>query len=322
MDELSDNPALERAHHDMREQLSSMRVTRGRLYHPTAEFYDQLGTDAGLMSAAKELCRWLGIKPHHLAVAFTSAGAPKHEHNRIEIPQQYQNFPYQAGALLTLGVMRHILLLHTDQPVHAQTVELATIEAGLGIAVLNGLHSKRSRLLELYHMLNQQWHVREDITLSRYTPLEYANELTRYSMNLHLEPKTWYPYISDEARHLLTIRYSVSGHHTLPMRELMHRQDARRWWAHTALLSLLIAITAATFVFVWAQQPHTMPEEAQEALNSAQTLEHAYTTCLQTAQTQEHSNAEQLHATLNRCTGLHAQYSAQIDAYNKLAAKL
>lgn len=218
---------------------------------PTVEFYNRLATDEGLSETMNELFRWLGMKPRHLRAAYDNVMVYT-DYDVINIPQGLREHPYQAGAQLGLRVLEYVLEHHTTAPIDGVILELVSLDAGLGILVLNGVANQRQTPDNVYHFLHEGWLHRHNVQLKYIKPREYAQLVIQHNHQMGARSKTWFRYTNRPARRLLRMR-TIRSHHAIPALEVRNKQSARRWWLHTILLATLIACTTTLILYIMAQ---------------------------------------------------------------------
>lgn len=296
----------------------------GKLYVPNVEFYNLIKDDAGLTHAAKLLCRWIGIKPYRLSVHFTNSTTPSNDPTRIYVPAEYREFPYQTGALLTLGVIRH-LLAHRDSSVNYDEgfVEFTSLRLGLGIVVLNGLHGRRSLIDHLHRIVRLHWYVHNDIQLAAYRPSEYGSELLAFARTYRIPAEGWYAYVSNEARALLPLRLPHTPH-VRPLFERQHRRAAHHWWTRLWLGALVLALLIATSVYVLAQRAPSISKAQAERYETIQVLSNAFRTCERAVRQQQNTADLQdiyadmsVNAAKSRCQSIRNKYNYLVTQFNQ-----
>lgn len=309
--------------------LFGKKGTTGALFLPTVEFYNDLTTDEGLTRQAKIVCKWLGYKPRQLHLSYCDSPTPIVSDDRVELPRFCQEFPYQAGTLLGLTLMRYTLAEHFNHgDTNDELIEAATIERGLGLLVLNGLPAKRWPWHMLYHTLHQRWDIAQDTRLVSFRTRDYAQEVIRFALNFRIPLETWLPYCSAEAQQQLPLKgISHPKKHSQPQAELAHHDMARLWWSHLVLMALLVGMITATMLFVIGERPRQQPPAMRDAYDSSQALQKAYSTCIATVKqerrsvsTDEFFSEQHANATAERCTSIRNRYNQQVDYYNQSLA--
>lgn len=239
------------------ELLGSRFTHRGSLFRPDVHFYDQLTTDEGLQIAHKQLYGWLGIKPRQSHVSFANIQQPYiiAKSGAITISAEFQPHPYQAGALLALATMTHILTKHYEYSSDDQTIVLATIWSGLGLIVINGLVAATKTHVALHHALSGNWHASTGITLPTQTPAAYGAQLATYIHEYSIDPSEAFATLTPQARKLIDLGYYIppSAHPPLPKQIHAHHKAARVRWASLGLHAATAATLCILILYVLAK---------------------------------------------------------------------
>lgn len=299
-------------------------VHRGKLFRPTVEFYDQLGSNEELTAAAKQIYRWLGIKPYTLTVSFSEHSGIRVGHDRIEIPAHFQGFPYQSATCLALGVMRHVIAYRfRHHEVDDAFIEFATLESGLGIIVINGLCGTHSLSTRTYHFIQKHPGAHHLPNLSEYSRTDYAHEVVEYALRYRVPAEGWYPYVNNSARRLLRIKVTRSPH-VLPLQERAYRHHSRQWWTKLWLYATLAAILITSALFILSQRPWSPSPTAADRYHDITVLESSVRICekqvvaLQNAaDVNEIFNDININATKSRCQSLRNSYNYSVKLYNE-----
>lgn len=296
----------------------------GQFYLPNVEFYNLLRDDEGLTRAAKLMCRWIGIKPYRLNAAFTDETTHNSDKTHICIPSKYREFPYQAGSLLALGVIHH-LLAHRDPSLEYDEgfVESTSLRLGLGIVILNGLHGRRSLQTHLHRIIKLRWYVHNDVQLATYRPVDYGGEVLAFARTYRISAEGWYAYVSDEARGLIPLRLAHTPH-VRPQLERQHRRAAHQWWTRLWLGAFIIALLASICLYVLAQRaPHISKIQA-ERYETIQILSNAFRTCERAVRQQQNTADLQdiyadmsVNAAKSRCQSIRNKYNYFVTQFNQ-----
>lgn len=296
---------------------------RGSLFLPDSSFYNKLATNTGLTAAARELYKWLGVKPRHISVTYRD----KPKHDGLAIPEHFAEHPYQAGAILALYVVRdttNILGYKADEAF----VEFASLEAGLGILVMNGLYPPHDAWEGLLQNLHGHWHANETVIAHAYHPNNYASELMAYAESQQLSQRLWAGYLHTEAQRRMGVLVTPAHRDLLPVRELARRNHARTALLRLVLLAVLGGIVAMTGTYVATQRPVRPSKLATEQYEEVVLRKQAYDACADTVKALSRSSEvndifadQELNAQKSRCLSLQNNYNAAVSRYNATLAK-
>jgi hypothetical protein len=285
-------------------------ANRAGLFIPSVEFYNSLHTPSGLEVAAKEIYRWLGIKPRLLAIDFDDAPDIASGEHTIVIPAHYREFPYQTGALLALSITQTVLTHHLDT-VDEELIEFATIDCGLGLLVLNGLHGKRPLHVQLYHFLSGHWHTADDVTLITYTTESYAHAVMAHALVRHPNRHDWIHAVNPDVQKLLPAAQRSKAP-TRPRAHARHQANARRQVINILLASVIVSLGAA---FALSQYP-LAPSVNNRPPQSTEVLQAAYFQCLSNLAEQQriispqnNSQQQELKKLQEHCQQLRSDYN-------------
>lgn len=297
---------------------------RGKLFRPTVEFYNRFENDYELTESAKVIYKWLGYKPYKVSAAFSEGNDIRVSQDHIEIPKYYQDFPYQAAACLSLGILRQLIIFRLSyDEADDSFIEFASIESGLGIAILNGLHGKRSFFSLVNHSLHMRWSAHHDISLSDFSANEYANSLVDYAVMYRLPAEAWYPYISNEARALLPVKLKHAPHaHPITIRR--HKRESTRWWTKLWLIATIAGVLFSLVGFLLSQfAPQPSPAAVQHGHILA-ILEDSVRICDKAVKEQQNNanlndifNDMSINETKSRCQSLRNKYNYYAGLYNQ-----
>lgn len=298
----------------------------GQLLLPTFRQYEALSTDEGLRALAKEFCRWLGYKPQSLIVKF---GEVKSDvsyaitPDSITINYAFRDHPLVTGGLLATAVLRFVLEHHHYAP-DDRFIEVATVEAGLGLWVINAFKPRLSRREKLYHMLDGNWTQLEGFQLKAMTAGEYIRQFTIFARNNRHFPEEYGRSISKRSIHLIPSTPSMTKIIPLPEPSTTskHRRNANSLWIKIALLS---ASAAAITIFGLLILGHRTTSTSYEQTRDAQALrviKASLDTCIEQASDQQSSYdpndlfmTRQIDATKTRCESLRNQYNDLLSLY-------
>lgn len=311
-------------------QAAFVQILGGRLANPDTlflpgvAFYDKLATDSGLSSAARDLFRWLGVKPQHATVRYGNTAAKA----AICIPDTYRQSPYQAGAVLALAAIRTIAAQQADQEpaaIDQSFVEFASIEAGLGILVLNGIYPPHSAWETMMHGLHGHWHSNDTVLTHAYHPATYADAVLDYAANRQLSQRHWAGYLHLQARSRIIPTATPARLQPHPFVVQAHTLRAKSTIARMALAGAAAGLAVTTGLFIVAQRPLRPSAQAVEQYQEVVLRKQAYEACAMQVKDMSRGSesndifADQaLNATKSRCMSLQNNYNAAVSRYNAL----
>lgn len=307
------------------ELLGERFTERGRQHMPTLNVYETLDTNEGLQALAKDFCRWLGIKPHHLKVQFSDESyqpAPLiHTEHVITIDRQFIGHPLTVGGFVALGIIQYFIRHHKDYQTGDDFIEFASVHTGLGSWVLNALRPKMSKRESIYHIIDGGWLQREGLQLSSYTPQEYARQYMRYVHAYAIHPADYLKGVSNRIRYLLPKDPTPALADPTITRKHLHR--ANTMWLRLSIWAVIPAVITVIALYVWSQRVVTSPDKSRD-FTALQVLEQSYKACDQRASEQlsEYDPndiflARQVDDTKSRCESLRNEYNYALDQYQK-----
>lgn len=299
---------------------------RGKLHLPTTVQYDALATNEGLLQTAKDMCRWLGVKPSGLQVRYTKqTSAVTYADHILSINEQYRLHPYAVGTLLALGTVEYFLSRYdTAQAADRGFIEYTTLHTGLGLWVLNGSSPKTSQPEKLYHAFDGRWFHNEGISLLAYTPAQYGSEVAQYAHANRIAPQTYVPHVSPRSRHILPnlVLADTARSLTEPHIVYMHKKQARLLWIKLMLIIMTFALATTVAAYSLAQHsPTTDPIQIQAADNltlTKKSLDECVGKAMQQQDTYDPNDifmTRQIDATKAQCESLRNQYNHAVSDY-------
>ncbi len=317
---------------ELRDQLTAMLrsgfTQHGNLFVPTTPLYNLLATEQGLQSVFHDICRWLGVKPSGLQVAYTSdQTAPLYEQKSILVPAHYRSQPYATGALLAFAALRYYCERYTQSVPDQEFIEFASIETGLGLWVLNGLPPKARLYHALFHLTPTHHAHSSGVTLLRYTPRLYGHQVAAYAHNNHVLPEQYLGGVSPTHRYLLPEIATHASTQTLPRPKAIidHHVAVQRLWVRCVLVAGILAACVTVGVLLYA---NSRPAVSAEQIRSQQMLvikKASLDACLAKAAEQQNtfdpndfSLTRQIDATKVRCESLRNEYNFALTEHNDL----
>lgn len=310
----------------LHELLGSRFSNHGQLFLPTFPVYESLNTDEGLQQLAKDFCRWLGYKPSQLTVAYrpvTNGRNAVVDAASIIVNSEFRDHPLVTAGILSLAVLQFVIEHHHYIP-DDRFIEVASIESGLGLWVINAFQPKRTKREKLYHMLDGNWLQLEGLQLNAISQGEYLRSFTLYtSANRHF-PEEYGRSISKRTLHLLPSTPSTAQ--IIPLSEpsstRAHIKGANGLWMRIIVLSLIVAALAIfTLLFVSQRSRPINFDETRDA-QALLTIKTSWDNCIKQAATQQNTYdpndlfmTRQIDATKTRCESLRNQYNEAVSHY-------
>lgn len=300
----------------------------GQLFLPTAQLYDALITESGIHHLLIELCRWLGVKPGSIEVSFKEInGDFIVDGKMIYVAKQYQGHPFITGSVLSLTALAFALSRHGTNLPDRNLLELASIETGLGILIVNGLPPKLSFFQSTYHIIADDWQHREGFPLLAYQKSHYAHLLAEWAHTNRIPSEEYLPHVQGSSRHLFPSHIASQSIASLPEPTVIHARHhaARLFWLKLLVMAAILAMTTASILYFWAQRQPVVSAEQQEAKQSLRIMKRSYDACILKATGQRNSYdpddlllERQIEATQSKCESLRNEYNHALDQYQLL----
>lgn len=295
----------------------------GSLMALSSRDYDALNSEHGVQALITKTYRWLGSKPTKVTVTKDQKSTPS-SHTFIINPYD-QEQPYVLASHAVLFALKNTLIKRLGNPVSDDMLEIASIQTGLGLIVMNALvtpdtalhlwhHGKRSGSHHIYHL--------QTMTVSA-----YAEELATYAHTHTIRAQTLLAGLH-KATHQHMPKY-YTHHQVAPLAApnlVVHKQrHARFALIRVSLLALLIALISCIGIYLNSQQPYRPSTEARDQFNKIQSLEYQYNYCKNYLQEQQNnynqsdiSTESNLAQLAQDCDSLKKQYNYHVSTYNEL----
>ena|ERR1700741_4192332 len=311
--------------HDL---LGSRFTNHGQLLLPTFRQYEDLHDDEGLTKLVKDMCRWLGYKPRTLECIFGKTDQHAYyvvTDTSIVIHEDFKEHPLVTGGIVACAVLRFVLQHHHFES-NARFIEVATIETGLSLWMINAFQPKHNRRERFYHMLDGSWLQLEGLQLQAMSIGEYLRLFSIFTTANHLFPEDYGRAVSKRNIHLLPTTPSTQK--IIPLTEpsatLAHRHEANGLWARILLLSLIAAAVVVFGFFIWGHRSHPISAEQTRDADAVRVIKASLDSCIKEASDKQ-SNYDpndlfmtrQIDATKVRCESLRNQYNEALDHYEK-----
>ncbi len=306
------------------EVLGARFTNHGQLLLPNSDLYEKLSDDEGLQALAKELYRWLGYKPHSLDVVYGASQSPTTTSlKKIIVDEQYRNHPLVVGGLVTLAVLRQVMTKH-HYGADEHFIENASIQAGLGLWIINAFKPHASHHESLYHMLDGGWLQHEGLQLDAFTKGQYLQEFAIFTSQHRLFPEDYLRGVSKRSHYLLPTTTGTDKVAPLPepTATSKHLRAAKLMWAKLAIIAITLSLIITFGLVLWAgteKAPNADQARDEKALSVIKTslddcVKHA-SDQLSTLDPNDLFMARQSDATKSRCESLRNQYNEALDAY-------
>jgi hypothetical protein len=305
---------------------------QGKLQLPALSHYNEIITDDGLSIVGIEICRWIGIKPNGLRIAFSPERLSTGYYidvqtKRIFIDSAYRKHPYSCAALLALALTSYAITKAGHIEPGKDMIEFTTIELGLGLWIINALAPKIKRYQKLYHLINTSWHDREVISLHAFGSTQYVEAVVKYAHENRIAADEYLPHILRRSQQLIPAFPRTQSNRYLPESVITrsHKKAARLFWIKVSLAALVIACACSLAIYAASFTAKSTNPKAQEQLRTIESLRSQYSGCQQEASKQQSTYdpndlfmTRQVDATKARCESLRNQYNYAIDQYQAL----
>ncbi len=310
-------PAELLTHSDKTERLEEIFAEYHRkavVFLPSDTFYTDITGPESLEAMASEIFSYLGVKHHsvefHIDIdSSESVAYQRHSGaSRIALGWYAIEDPLLAGSLVAHGIAHHLLIsrakINLDGSEENESfTDLATIHAGLGILVMNGLTSKH-------------------VCLGALAPQNYVAECIDYFHERRVVPSVWQPYVSPEVitqrgdkplakqRYRTIIRKRIEQH-------AKHRKNIVAGGMVTALFLGFIGFNILS-------GPQYLSAEMQAQKDTVDLLKLQHRECEETVQRKEKTwdtldifIQRQIDADKTRCASLRNRYNYEVSQYNE-----
>lgn len=303
---------------------------QGKLQLPELADYNGLETSAGLKDLGIEICRWIGLKPSGLDIQFSETALSQGyktdlKSKQIRVNGAYKRHPYSCAALLTLAIISYAIEKAQHSAPNRELVELASIELGTGLWILNALEPKTRYHHKLYHLLDSSWHEREIISLQSFSSTQYVEAVVQYAHENRVPADEYIPHIPKRNQKLLPAFTASQSNRHLPESRMtvQHKKNARIFLIKIIVASLVIASAISVAIYAASIRATGNNPRAEQQLQVIDRLRKQHTDCLADASRQQSTYdpndlflTRQIDATKARCESLRNQYNYAIDQYN------
>lgn len=240
-------------------------------FYPDAYFYAQYYNDnlKGIHYMAAVLFSWLKIQPNGCTIDFydekefakftgdtagfyTKIKNEGEENEVILINSKHKNNPLSVGAILAHEMM-HLYLFRLglkleDVQENELLTDLATIDTGLSILILNGMsYSSQWYLTIIFLALGRLYWRSQQLAFGYFKPKEYGNHAMIYFKEHDLSATDIIGYLNPTSRHFISHTPLLKGKNTTDYIKLLDKQHKK-----SNLIKGVIAAPFAVFIlYAW-----------------------------------------------------------------------
>jgi hypothetical protein len=309
----------------LHELLGSRFSNHGQLMIPSFQQYEALSSDNGLDVLAKDMCRWLGFKPRKLTVTYGKISETYYsvDSEAIIINETFREHPLVTGGILASAVLSFVLSHHHYTP-NSRFIEVTTIEAGLGLWIINALRPRLSHREKLYHMIDGNWEQLEGLQLQSMNNGDYVRLFSIYTSTNRLFPEDYGGGVTKRSLHLLPPTPSATKIVPLvePTAVITHVQNANKLWIKICLLSASAAAVVVFGLLIWGHRPTPVSSQQTNDSESLRVIKQSLAECIKHASEQQSTYdpndlflTRQIDATKTRCESLRNQYNDALSLY-------
>jgi len=296
---------------ELQKQLKNHTGNAG-IFLPDENFYQKISSSEDVERMADTLFKWLGIK--HKSIRFRIDSNQNDlviyekvgKYTRATLGWRCLKDPFLCGAALAHAILHHILLSrrkirleNTDE--NETLTDLATIYAGFGIVIMNGLSDGTP-------------------VLGNMAPANYIAEFLDYVSDQQIVSGVWQPYVLPNVLSPFVTYDPVYEPAPYVTAFLQKRRAAKRKLFALISLSFIIISAAALYVLY---QPRQLSAELAEQRDRVNVLKTQYAHCEETVRYKEtHWDTSdifivrQIDADKTRCASLKSRYNFELNAYN------
>lgn len=296
---------------ELQKQLKNHRGNAD-IFLPDDTFYQTVSSSDDAERMADRLFKWLGIK--HKSIRFridtTQSDLVKYEKTGKQttavLSWRCMNDPFLCAAAVAHAVLHHVLLSRkkiqiNDTDDNEALTDLATIYAGFGVVILNGMHGGAR-------------------VLGNMAPANYIAEFMDYLSSRQIVNSVWQPYVLPTVIEPF-VPYEPVYEPAPYVTAALHKQRLVKRRTIT-LISLVSFIVATTTLFA-LYQPQQLSTEAAEQRDRVNVLKTQYTYCEETVrykeahwETSDIFIQRQIEADKTRCASLKSRYNYELNIYN------
>jgi hypothetical protein len=319
-------PADERK--KIRELLGRQFDHAGKLFKPDGDFYE-LADDENLQQSARQLFMWLGIKPGHLEIKYGQLPQPgiyteDPGMRRIIINQKLASYPFQCAAVLTHLVMHSIVAgkrrYVLSDPIENETfINLAIIESGMALAVVNGLSP-----VHLWQKLRLKSDISPDSLFPRLDV--FMDNFAYYIQSFRIHHEEYANHLAPWVEKLLPTELYERLVVRNPRPEFINKATnfKQRLFIKfvTFIFTMLLVLVAGYFMSTDREQQ--LSAEQQHQLERISKLKNEYNVCMEKfrykQRTLNHNDIYQeqvINSELAKCTSIRNEHNSLVGTFNR-----
>jgi hypothetical protein len=328
-------------------------------FRPDSDFYAQYNSREnkveGLHYMAGKLFEWLNIKPNGCVVSFYSEDEMPSEAGKetagwytkiplegketevILVNSKHINSAFAVGAILAHEMM-HLYLRRKnvgfeDRLENELLTDLATIQVGFGILVLNGMSYSNNWWLSIILIFVgiRYWHS-EQLAFGYFEPKEYGRYALNYFHGMNLSTSDLFNYLNPSSRHFVPHSLFTRSNSPIPYIKKLESQNFKANLLKIGAVSIVLYIVLANGSFEstdkssLSTQIETCKNEATSLENEIKTNENALKNMKFKLDAYESRNdaenfnslVDPYNSLLSKVKSEYSQYDSKIDECNKM----
>jgi hypothetical protein len=287
--------------------------SKSDVFLPDDEFYNEPLTPESITSMLDKVFKFLGVKHRSVTLHLDNKSqvAVKYNHksknSQITIGAPGLENPFVCGATVAHAVMHHFLhsrakLYANDPELNEELTDLATIESGLAILILNSFAAKQP-------------------ILGAMAEQNYLAECLDFFKSRLVVDNVWKPFVLPEVLHTINDSEPLPRPRLKALKMRIASQSRHRKFIISGSLSvvLLLSITG-----IWlSQQPSTLSAEMLSQRESIEVLKYQYKICEETVKrkqatwdTSDIYMQQQIDKDASRCISLRNRHNFEVSSYN------
>jgi hypothetical protein len=294
---------------------------KGELLLPDNEIYPSLIDEKSIEKTAKKIFYWTGHKPSNLKYKL-DPGESEYRDRKIIINASLSE--YEVAAIISRQCIEHIFSVNKIDAT-PEMIDLALIELGLGIIVINSFGSKNSFQNKIGGLAGIK-QIQPD-ALSSLSTKEFSRRFEEYIEENELDNKVIIEHLLPWAISYLDIKAKGPGK--------INYEDYVKSSRHEQLVSQIkiggvlfcLTLTFALLMLLYLQRTPEVPKELELAKVKINELRESFIECtdeLKEKQKQYNTDdiymVRQLDAKVNECESIKNKYDFQVQELDKLIA--
>lgn len=297
---------------------------------PDDDFYSPVRDAKELEKLAAKLKRQLGLRTKKIRLSFSSELSSAclieidDRRGHIIVSSRYLGNPQVCAALLAHALCHYSLIVShkicfADPTENEKLADLATVQTGLGIIMLNGIWSAGWR------GLFRKWFGRKNNGgLGYFNPRSYAVRLCRYLTEESLAPAAVAAHSLPWVKKLITSKTKLQQR-DLPdfvvRAQRLHSRSLERFVVSCLIILSFMSLGA----YVAIRRPAFLSDELRTQKQKIDTLYASYGGCAARVEdtrrsydTSDQSIQRVVDAELTECKSLENRYNYEVEAYNRM----